>query len=176
MEVENDNYQQGCCSPERGSSVVDTVLHMRRLVTEITIQASPADVWDALTQLERYGEWNPFIIEAKGTIAMGEHLEVKMQQPGRKPITFRPTVTEVVSGSVFEWLGHLGVGGIFDGRHRFELEEREDGTRLTHSETFTGIIVPLLFRVLERGTTAGFEAMNAALKTRVESASQESAE
>ena len=144
---------------------------MRRLVTEITIQASPADVWEVLTQLERYGEWNPFVIEAKGTVAVGERLEVKMQRPGRKPITFRPTVTEVVPGSVFEWLGHLGVQGIFDGRHRFELEKREGGIRLTHSETFTGIIVPLLFRVLETGTTAGFEAMNAALKIRVENAS-----
>ena len=144
---------------------------MRRIVTETTIQASPADVWEVLTQLERYGEWNPFIIEAKGTIDTGEHLEVKMQQPGRKPITFRPTVTEVIPGSVFEWLGHLGVRGIFDGRHRFELEESDGGTRLTHSETFTGIIVPLLFRVLEKGTRAGFEAMNAALKTRVENAS-----
>ena len=94
-----------------------------------------------------------------------------MQQPGRKPITFRPTVTEVIPGSVFEWLGHLGVRGTFDGRHRFELEESDGGTRLTHSETFTGIIVPLLFRVLEKGTRAGFEAMNAALKTRVENAS-----
>lgn len=149
---------------------------MRRIVTETTIQASPADVWEVLTQLERYGEWNPFIIEAKGTIDTGEHLEVKMQQPGRKPITFRPTVTEVIPGSVFEWLGHLGVRGIFDGRHRFELEESDGGTRLTHSETFTGIIVPLLFRVLEKGTRAGFEAMNAALKTRVEGASQEAAE
>ena len=149
---------------------------MRRIVTETTIQASPADVWKALTQLKRYGEWNPFVIEASGTVAVGERLEVKMQQPGRKPITFRPTVTEVVPGSVFEWLGHLGVQGIFDGCHRFELEEHEGGTRLTHSETFTGMIVSLLFRVLESGTTAGFEAMNEALKARLENASQEFAE
>ena len=36
------------------------------------------------------------------------------------------------------------------------------------NETFTGALVPLLARSLDRDTAAGFALMNAALKTRAE--------
>ena len=69
---------------------------------------------------------------------------------------------------VFEWWGHLVVRGLFDGRHRFELEPTARGTRVAHTETFTGILVPLLRRSLDTHTAAGFELMNHALKAQVE--------
>jgi hypothetical protein len=81
----------------------------------------------------------------------------------------RPTVTAVVPAATFEWLGHLGVPGIFDGRHRFELEATANGgTLLRQRETFTGVLVPLLAHSLDSHTRAGFVAMNQALKSRAE--------
>jgi hypothetical protein len=62
---------------------------------------------------------------------------------------------------------------VFDGRHRFELEALEDGrTRLTHRETFTGLLVPLLWGSLVGPTTAGFERFNTAFAARSKAASQ----
>jgi hypothetical protein len=90
-----------------------------------------------------------------------------MVPPGGRAMTFRPTVTRVAPGEVFEWLGHLGLPGLFDGRHRFELVETASGTRLTQRETFTGILVRPLRRSLDTKTKAGFDAMNAALSRRV---------
>ena len=80
----------------------------------------------------------------------------------------RPTVTELVPGRVFEWWGHLGVRGIFDGRHRFELYASGTGTRLVQRETFTGLLVPLLANSLDGPTAAGFALMNEALRERAE--------
>ncbi|WEV76584.1 SRPBCC domain-containing protein [Janibacter cremeus] len=138
------------------------------LYTEIEIDAPPARVWGILTDLAGYSEWNPFITSATGTVATGERLVNRLEPPGGKAMTFRPTVTEVDEGRAFEWLGRLGLPGLFDGRHRFVLVPHGDGTRLIQSESFTGILVPLLRKSLDAGTRAGFQAMNVALKARAE--------
>jgi hypothetical protein len=82
-------------------------------------------------------------------------------------MTFRPRVTAASPGSAFEWLGNLGVPGIFDGRHRFELTATPTGTHVVQRETFGGVLVRPMRRSLDTGTRAGFEAMNAALRRRV---------
>ena len=74
----------------------------------------------------------------------------------------------LVPGRVLEWWGHLGIRGIFDGRHRFELSAHGTGTRLVQRETFTGLLVPLMARTLDGPTAAGFALMNEALRTRAE--------
>ncbi|MEM9566310.1 MAG: SRPBCC domain-containing protein [Actinomycetota bacterium] len=139
------------------------------LHTEIEIDAPTAVVWDVLTDLDRYEEWNPFIVESSGTVAVGQRLTNRMQPPGGRAVTFTPTVTEVEPGRVFEWLGHLLVPGLFDGRHRFELHETVGGgTRLVHTEHFGGVLVRPFKRSLDRSTLAGFEALNDALRRRAE--------
>jgi hypothetical protein len=114
----------------------------------------------------------PFSIRAReaGTVAVGERLTNRLEPPGGKAMTFRPTVTQVHDGRVFEWLGRLGLPGLFDGRHRFELVPNGDGTRLMQTERFSGVLVPFMTKGLYTKTRAGFEAMNTALKTRAEAA------
>ncbi len=138
------------------------------LHTEIEIDATPDVVWGVLTDLHGYAAWNPFITSAEGVAEVGEQLTNRMEPPGGKAITFRPRVTGVEAGTSFEWLGRLGVRGVFDGRHRFELEPTATGTRVVHSEEMTGLLVRVLRRSLDSHTKAGFELMNAALKTRAE--------
>lgn len=138
------------------------------LHTEIEIDAAPEIVWSVLTDLNGYAAWNPFITSAEGTVEVGRQLTNRMEPPGGKATTFRPRVTEVEADTTFEWLGRLGVRGVFDGRHRFELTATATGTRFVQDEEFTGILVRLLRGPLDGGTRAGFEQMNAALKTRAE--------
>lgn len=141
----------------------------KRLVTEVKIDATPEVVWDVLTDLDSYEKWNPHIREGSGTPEVGRTLELLMDVSEERQVTMRPTVTAASPGRAFEWLGHLGVRGVFDGRHRFELEPLNGGTRMIHSEEFTGILVPVLSRMLDDKTLEGFQAMNAAIKERVES-------
>jgi hypothetical protein len=140
-----------------------------RVVTEI---AAPVEtVWAELSAVSEYAEWNPFITSFEGELVVGGRLEVRIAPPGGRPMTFRPTITELEEGTRLEWLGRLLLPGVFDGRHSFHLEAIGTGrTRLTQSEQFSGILVPLTGKTLER-TRAGFEAMNEALRLRAEKAS-----
>jgi hypothetical protein len=137
------------------------------LRTQIDIPASPDEVWRHLIDFSAYDQWNPFITSAAGPAAVGSHLELRMEPPGGRAMTFRPTVTELSNGRVLEWLGRLVMPGLFDGRHRFELAATDSGTHLVQRESFGGMLIPLLRRSLDRSTRAGFEAMNKALCERV---------
>jgi len=84
-------------------------------------------------------------------------------------MAFTPIVTSAESPNRFSWLGKLGFKGVFDGHHRFDAESTGNGTVLfTQSEEFSGAFVPILWGMVNGKTRAGFEAMNAALKKRVE--------
>ena len=74
---------------------------------------------------------------------------------------FKPWVTAVEQHHYIEWLGHLGLPGIFDGRHSFTLTPMAgDRTLIQQSETFTGVLIPFTGSTLIR-TRAGFVAMKA---------------
>lgn len=135
----------------------------------IEIHATPDQVWRVLTDLPSYPEWNPFIPEITGNVTVGSRLRVRIRPPGKRGMTFKPVVTAATAGREFAWLGTLGFRGVFDGAHRFVIDDLGDGrSRLTQSETFRGVLVPLLARSL--GATAdGFGQMNTALRLRCES-------
>jgi len=138
------------------------------LTTEIEIEAPPEVVWGVLIDLDSYEDWNPFISESAGEVVVGERLTNRMTPPDGKAVRFRPTVTEVDEAHTFEWFGRLGVPGVFDGRHRFELAKTATGTRVVHSEQLNGILVRPMRRSLDSKTMAGFIAMNEALRDRAE--------
>jgi hypothetical protein len=137
------------------------------LGTDIDIAAPPEDVWAHLVDFAAYREWNPFMPEAAGTAEVGHRLTLRMRPPGGRAVPLRPRVTEARPGDVLEWLGHLGVPGLFDGRHRFELVATASGTKVRQSEAFSGLLVRPLRGWLDENVLAGFEAMNAALRDRV---------
>jgi hypothetical protein len=139
-----------------------------RVVTDI---ASPVEkVWAELAAVGDYAVWNPFIPSFQGQLVVGSRAKIRIAPPGGRPMTFRPTITAVEPGERLEWLGHLGLPGVFDGRHSFHLEPLGGRTtRLTQAEEFSGWLVPLMGSALER-TRAGFEAMNEALRLRAEEA------
>ncbi len=140
-----------------------------RLTTSIDIAAPPERVWAVLSDLAAYGSWNPFVHSAEGTPAVGERLTVRIQPPGGKAMRFRPTVRAAEPERELRWLGRLLVPGLFDGEHRFALEPGPaGGTRFTHSERFSGVLVPFMARGLRRRYIPAFEAMNEALARRVQ--------
>jgi hypothetical protein len=84
-------------------------------------------------------------------------------------MTFTPRVLAFEKNKKFRWLGHLFIPGIFDGEHKFELKQNEDGTTsFIHSEKFRGILVPFLKKMLETTTKKGFESMNEKIKEMAE--------
>jgi hypothetical protein len=140
---------------------------VKELRAEIEINAPPERVWAVLTDFGSFPDWNPFIRSISGDVATGSQLEVRMEPPEGRAMTFKPAVLKTEPNRELAWLGRLGLPGIFDGEHHFELQPRNGGTLFVQREKFTGILVPLLGGALEK-TRRGFEGMNAALKERAE--------
>jgi hypothetical protein len=79
-------------------------------------------------------------------------------------------VLAVEPGRELRWIGHLGIPGLFDGQHIFELKPSEGGkTTFVQRELFRGILLPFLAGMLRSETARGFSEMNQSLKVRAES-------
>jgi hypothetical protein len=140
---------------------------MRIIEDTVDIQAPAATVWQVLTDTDRYQDWNPFMPRLSGRLTPGERLTITVR-PGTRTMTFRPTVLAVEDGTLICWRGRLGMPGLFDGEHELRLEPTADGgTRFVQRERFTGLLVPMMPRVLD-DTATGFAAMNVALRDRAE--------
>jgi hypothetical protein len=141
--------------------------------TSIDIDANPDVVWRILMNFSAYPYWNPFIYRIEGEAFEGERLSVLIQPPGKREMQFRPRVQRVEHQRAFSWLGKLLIPGLFDGYHEFLLEPIVQGTRFRHRERFSGILVPLLWKIMQPTIQAGFESMNRAIKIRAESITRE---
>jgi hypothetical protein len=140
---------------------------MKHIEAQVDLPADPSVVWQHLVDTESMGSWNPFITSMSGILEVGERLQVRIAPVGGRAMTFKPRVTVVEPGRCLEWLGTMGMPGLFDGRHSFTLSTVGEGrTRFVQAENFSGALIPFTGKLLSK-TEAGFEAMNAALLTRL---------
>jgi len=143
---------------------------MKSLYTEIEINAPISIVWKIFTDFQLYPDWNPFIRSFDGIPEAGRQFGVTIQPTGKRPMTFKPVCLALIPEEEFRWLGRLGINGLFDGEHIFELK-KVDKTRtlFIQRENFRGVLVPLFWGFLDKSTRSGFEEMNQQLKMRAES-------
>ena len=142
----------------------------QQIKTEIQIAAPPAIVWQILTDLEFYKDWNPFIQSMSGTAAVGEKIGATLHPIHLETShSFKVTVLVADEKREFRWLGKLVSPAIMGGEQFFQLEEVDIegaiGTRFLNNENFTGIL--LLF-INPEDSIPSFDAMNTALKERAE--------
>lgn len=136
----------------------------KQINTSITINASKEKIWKTLTDFEKYPEWNSFIKSVTGELKVGNQIQIKLQG-----MTFKPIVLTFKKNTELKWLGHLWFKGLFDGEHKFKLTDNGNGTtNFEQSENFSGILVKLFAKSLDKDTKNGFEQMNRELKLRVE--------
>ncbi|MCJ1902832.1 MULTISPECIES: SRPBCC domain-containing protein [Paracoccus] len=137
----------------------------QEVVTEVEIDATPAQVWVLLGNPGSHRDWNPFILSMEGELAEGATLVNRMRPETGSEMTFRPVVLKAEPARELRWLGRLFLPRIFDGEHYFILDGCQGGTRLVHGENFHGV---LLWFIDVKRFAGDFDRMNAALKARVE--------
>jgi hypothetical protein len=142
------------------------------LTTFVDIDATPERVWQVLTDLAAYAEWNPFVTRAEGAFVVGARLSVTVP-PVNALVqeTLRPTVVEVVPRRRLRLRSRLtrpAIPGVFDVDLTMTLSDHDGGVRLWQQDRFGGLLAPLLIGSLNRHRSAAFHAMNAALKQRAE--------
>lgn len=135
-----------------------------KLVTQIEIKASAERIWNVLLDFEHYATWNPFISNIEGIAKPGQQLKVTIQK-----MRFSPTVQICTPYKKFAWLGKLGIKGLFDGYHYFEIIPlSENKCMFIQGENFNGLLVSLLKKKLKKETLPGFILMNCSLKDFIE--------
>ncbi len=141
---------------------------MKTISTTIDIDADATAIWNVLTDFPSHADWDPFFFSVAGEPSVGASLSIRARKPdGSAGMGFTPTVLEVEPARLLRWKGKLLFGGLFDGEHCFELIPIDGGaTRLLHGEHFSGMLIPLMGKLLA-DTEAGFHAFNQALAAEV---------
>lgn len=137
------------------------------------IAAPPELVWDILMDLEAYPEWNPYTVEMRSTLRVGDPMvmmvkmsplltleqteHIRVLEPGHKVCWGINTETpEFNSGERCQWLEPLPDGG----------------TRYVTEDLIEGAANPLVTLLFGEAVRTGFESVARALKTRAESLAQ----
>jgi len=139
---------------------------LKEIRTEIGIGASPARVWQVLTDFAGYPEWNPFIRKIEGQPVEGTKLHIHITTPAGVKREYSPKVTRVVAERELRWLGKMP--GLLSGEHIFVIEPAGDGVHFVHREVFGGLLTSFFGASLDNDVKKGFEEMNAALKKKAE--------
>ncbi|HEV8515403.1 MAG TPA: SRPBCC domain-containing protein [Cyclobacteriaceae bacterium] len=145
--------------------IFNSIANAKEIKTEVLINASPEKVWAIFSDFENYPTWNPFIKSLTGQVKVGDKVHVTIQPYDSKPISFKPKVLVFETNKEMRWIGRLLFGGLFDGKHRFELIDNGNGTTtFKQSEVFKGILMPFFNKKKMENTRKGYEAMNQKLK------------
>jgi len=139
---------------------------MQEIKTEIEILAPPSKVWDIITDINNWQEWSPIINASHGVASVGSDISVTMmgKEEGKDGPKYNPVITDLDEPNYFRWRAHMLAGFIFTNYKIFELEETSSGTRLTHTESFKGLLAPIFCGQMEKGVPPMLNSMNKALK------------
>jgi hypothetical protein len=131
---------------------------------------APADrVWDVLTRLDRYADWNPQIPIASGAVKEGSQIDLRLALPGRPPMDLSAIVEEVRPASLFTWRGHVLAPWFFEGYRRFEISPiGERKVLVTHVEAVHGLFAPIFSALMGTPVRKSQVALNEALRARAE--------
>lgn len=172
------------------SGVKKSYHSMLSITNEITIAATPEDVWLALVDFPRWENWNPFLRDLEGVALAGERVKVTVNPdyaalharlhdlyPDRqlsegvvlnKSSSFRPRITHYQPAALLGWKYHnLLTGGY---RQRFALQhEKTGGTKFFNTVAMTGCLPRLGWETaIKPMYDGGMQLMNEGLKHWVE--------
>ena len=129
---------------------------------EVIIPAPPGDIWKVLIDAKGYPAWNTLLTPTEGSLQQGAYMTYRYTPPNDEPIDLRFKIETSERGRTLRQTG--GTWGLFSFDHQWLLEATPEGTRVTQSESFAGIMV--LFWDSEWLPTT-YRAINSSLKKEV---------
>lgn len=140
-----------------------------RVGTEpIRIDAPAALVWQVLTDVERYGEWNPFTPQARTDFRIGSpaHLLVRM---GPAKLRITETVSAFEEPRLIAWGKTFGARWLLAAVREQHLEPVSETSCFYHNtDRLTGLLAPLVWLCCGGYMSGGFTDVGEGLKRQSE--------
>lgn len=130
---------------------------------EITINSSPEKVWEVLTHVEEYPEWNPVMELLEGSFKEGSTVNYKFTQDEENQSEIQAKVIRIVPKETINQKGGLPLMLTFD--HSYTLAPDGNATKVIIHEDYRGIGVNFWN---PKAVEEAYGRLNKALKERVE--------
>lgn len=138
---------------------------MKSFEASADIDASPAAVWDVVTDVAAWPSWDSGVEAVEGDASLGSRLVIRSAvAPGR---SFPVKVTSAQPGELLEFTGGMPLG-LFRGVRRYRLEPSARGTHFTMREEYTGALAGMIGKSIP-DLGPSFEQFARGLKARAES-------
>ncbi len=119
---------------------------------EIVINKSSEKVWEVLTDIDRYKEWNPVMELLEGKIKEGNQVKYRFTQDENNVSEIPSKVKKIIPNKLLNQGGGLPFVITFD--HKYILEKKGEGI---HHIAFA---VDDIYEEMERLETAGFKLIH----------------
>jgi len=139
-----------------------------KIENRIGVTATAPAIWEVLSDISAWPEWNPLYTRAAGVLRIGAQLDLEVAVPGQPKRMIRPVIADWVPNDQIHWNLRM-LGGLVKTTRYLEIEQlTETGCIFTNGELFDGLLGPSIAKRMLRELREGFAAMGEALKARVE--------
>jgi len=138
----------------------------------VEINASAETVWRVISDLPRYGEWNPFCLAAESSLQPGDPIAMTVQLTAR-PQRVVEVMKEFVPGKRFAYsMKPVPLGALSSLRSHDVEPLGPNRARYRSYFQLKGWLMPLVRLLLGRKLEQGFGSMTAAVVRRAEQLSK----
>ena len=119
-------------------------------------------IWDVLSDLGRWPEWNALYPEIHGLLRIQQRLAITEAFPGQPRRVIKPTVFDWVPNAQIIWI-HSEMGGLVKRIRYIEIEpltEEDTNCILSNGEIYDGLLGPTVGKGKRRWLKRGFERLN----------------
>jgi hypothetical protein len=136
----------------------------------VGVPASSKAIWDVISDLGRWNEWNSLYPEIRGLLRIQQQLAIGEAFPGQPDRVIRPMVVDWVPNEQILW-ALSEQGGLVKRIRYIEIEHLNDNDSnciLSNGEVYDGLLGPMVGQKRRRWLRKGFEQLNADIVARVE--------
>jgi hypothetical protein len=133
-----------------------------KLEHRIGVPTNSKAIWDVLSDLSRWSEWNTVYPEVTGLLRIQQRLTLKQVFPGGEPTVIKPMVVDWVPNEQIIWM-HSEAAGLVKRIRYIEIERLNDEDAnciLSNGEIWDGLLGPRIAKPRRHQLRRGYEQLN----------------
>ncbi len=139
---------------------------MIKIDNEFIINAKASEIWDVITQVDKYGDWNSFVSECECNMVVGDAIKMKVHLLPF-PINQKETVLEYEPGVIFNYGVNLPFNLLKSTRKHTVETIDENQVRYRSEFRLQGLLSPIVSAFMSSKLQQGFNRMSDEMKAEV---------